>query len=397
MRKTIKAYCNFFVMIISVILVIYVAFFTDIPTKTGNIIRLKIEETRDVHETYSKDFYINDLGISMNTYYYDRLNDEQKKIYSAIANSVKTFKNEFAIRDYVAGDKDVFATEVSIAIEAFINDHPEVFYLQSQYSSYVVSNFEGNIGYVKLNYTEEDTNVINQKIELMKEKIQEYLKEVEGMSDYEKEVAIHDKLAYTVTYSDLVELPRKYHTVEGTLLEGIGVCDGFTKSLQLIYDAVGIDSIIVLGTLDNNPHAWNLVKLDNEWYNVDITSSRSIYGETGIINHAYFNLTTEKMKRVATFDNEDIIPEANSTKYDYYEHNGYILDETQDIYDQLNSVYQNFKDKEYMEFYFKGNVSDNISTMLRALRNIDTSFLDGTKMYYYNIENAIIIPKNKLN
>lgn len=394
MKKTIKTFCNFFVTIILVILMIYISFFTDIPAKTGNIIRLKIEEMQNEYEVYNSEFVINELGIKMNTYYYDTLNEEQKKIYTCIANSVKKYDNEFAIRDYIAGDKDTFASEVSIAIEAFINDHPEVFYLQSQYSSYVVSSFNGNIGYVKLNYTEENPEAVNEKIGLMKEKIAQYVNEVEGLSQYEKEVKIHDKLAYSVTYSDLEELPRKYHTAEGTLIEDIGVCDGFTKALQLIYDEAGIESIIVLGTLDGNPHAWNLVKIEEEWYNVDITSSRSIFSETGIINHAYFNLTHQKMKRIATFDNEDIIPKTNSTKYDFYEYNNFVVNAEQDITQQLRNVHSNFTDKEYMEFYFIGDVADNISNMLVALRRIDTSFLEGTKMYYYNIENAIIIPRN---
>lgn len=394
MKKTLRAFCNFFVTIFFVILMIYISFFTDIPTKTGNVIRLKIEEIKNEQSVYTSEFVINELGIKNNTYYFNTLNDEQKKIYTAIANSVRKYDNEFAVRDYVAGDKEAFAKEVSIAIEAFINDHPEVFYLQSQYSSYVLSGFKGNIGYVKLNYTEENIEAVNEKILLMKEKINEYVSEVEGLTEYEKEIKIHDKLAYSVTYSDLDELPRKYHTAEGTLIENIGVCDGFTKALQLIYDKAGIESIIVLGTLDGNPHAWNLVKIEYNWYNVDITSSRSILSETGVINHAYFNLTNQKMKRIATFDNEELIPKTDSTKYDFYEYNNYIINAEQDITQQMRSIHSSFTDKSYMEFYFIGDVADNISNMLMALKRIDSTFLDGTKMYYYNIENAIIIPRN---
>lgn len=394
MKKTIKAFCNFFVTIIIVIGMIYISVFTDIPAKTGNLIRSKLEELKAKNEEYNSDFVINELGISMNTYYYETLSEGQKKIYSAIANSVKRFESEFVIRDYVAGNKDTFATEVSVAIEAFINDHPEVFYLQSQYSSYVVSSFEGNIGYVKLNYTEESIDAVNEKINLMKEKINEYTSEVEGLTQYEKEVAIHDKLAHSVTYSELEELPRKYHTAEGTLLEETGVCDGFTKALQLMYDAVDIDSVIVLGLLENKPHAWCVVNIEENWYNVDITSSRSIIGETGIVNHAYFNLTHDKMEKIATFDNEEIIPKTESNKYDFYEYNNLIVDSNQDIKTQLESVNKKFEGKEYIEFYFVGNVADSISNMLVALKQIDESYLNGTKMYYYNIENAIIIPKN---
>ena len=394
MKKTIRAFCNFFVTAVAVIIVLYISFFTDIPSKTGNVIKLKIEESQSEYEQYSESFEINELTINMNSYYYNKLNDGQKKIYESIANAVKNFQSEFPIRDYVADNKENFAQEVSVAIAAFINDHPEVFYIESQYSTYTLSGFNGDIGYIKLNYTESTLEDVNSKIEIIKQKIQEYITGTENLSDYEKELYIHDKLAQNVTYSNLEDLPRAYHTAEGPFLENIGVCDGFTKTLQILYDQLGIDSIIVLGVLDDNPHAWNLVNIEDNWYHVDLTSSRSIVEETGIITHAYFNLSDERMQKIATFDNPELLPKADSLDYNYYIYNDYVVYSTDDMSGKLNEIYQDFKDKNYIEFYLEGNVSENISSILVSLRRIESNFLDGSKMYYYNIENAIIIPKN---
>lgn len=394
MKSTIKSFCNFVVIIFVVISVTYVSFFTDIPTKTGNVIRKQIEENTNSFEEYSNEFQINELGISMDSYYYNFLSDDQKRIYESIANGVKNFQSEFVVRDYVADDKDKFASEVSIAIEAFINDHPEAFYLESEYSSYILSSFDGNIGYIRLNYTEDSIESVNQKIELMSQKIDEYLEGLDGLNEYEKELEIHDRLSYSVEYSHLEELPREYHTAEGSLLEGVGVCDSFAKALQLIYSRAGIDSIIVLGSLDGNPHAWNMVKINNEWYHVDLTSSHSIYEETGIVNHAYFNLDTESEKRFASLDSEELIPEAYQNTYNYYNYNELVISNDDDIYQRLSDICNKFEGENYIEFYLEGNVGDRITSILIALRTIDSSFLDGTRLYYYNIENAIIIPKN---
>ena len=394
MKSTIKSFCNFVVIIFVVISVTYVSFFTDIPTKTGNVIRKQIEENTNSFEEYSNEFQINELGISMDSYYYNFLSDDQKRIYESIANGVKNFQSEFVVRDYVADDKDKFASEVSIAIEAFINDHPEVFYLESEYSSYILSSFDGNIGYIRLNYTEDSIESVNQKIELMSQKIDEYLEGLDGLNEYEKELEIHDRLSYSVEYSHLEELPREYHTAEGSLLEGVGVCDSFAKALQLIYSRAGLDSIIVLGSLDGNPHAWNMVKINNEWYHVDLTSSHSIYEETGIVNHAYFNLDTESEKRFASLDSEELIPEAYQNTYNYYNYNELVISNDDDIYQRLSDICNKFEGENYIEFYLEGNVGDRITSILIALRTIDSSFLDGTRLYYYNIENAIIIPKN---
>ncbi len=393
MKSTIKLVCNFIITISCVILTIYISFFTDIPSKTGNIIRQKLEERQYKFEQYSSDFNINKLTTRTCTYYYSKLTDGQKKIYESIANGVKNFQSEFVIREYNAGVKEDFASEVNVAIESFINDHPEVFYLKSQYSSYIVEGFNGNIGYVKVNYTD-SVDVIKQKIDTMDEKILEYTSGLENKSEYEKELFLHDKLASDVKYSKDEELPRQYHTSEGALLEGIGVCDSFTKALQLLYDRVGIDSIIVLGTLDGSPHAWNLVKLDDSWYHVDLTSSHSIYDETGIINHAYFNLTTISMKKMASLDNEEIIPSADNDKYNYYVYNDFVIKEGEDLDTRLSEIVSKNKDKNYIEFYLEGIVGNRISDILVSLREIDNSYVNGSKMYYYNIQNAIIIPKN---
>ena len=92
MKKTIRAFCNFFVTVVAVIIVLYISFFTDIPSKTGNVIKLKIEEAQSEYEQYSESFEINELTINMNSYYYNKLNDGQKKIYESIANAVKNFQ-----------------------------------------------------------------------------------------------------------------------------------------------------------------------------------------------------------------------------------------------------------------------------------------------------------------
>ena len=74
--------------------------------------------------------------------------------------------------------------------------------------------------------------------------------------------------------------------------------------------------------------------------------------------------------------------------------NDLIIREDDDIYQRLESICNVFAEDNYIEFYVEGNVGNKISTILIALRDIDSTFLDGTRLYYYNIENAIIIPKN---
>ena len=393
-RRLIVSFFNVIVTFSFLGVAIYIGLFTQIPTKIGNVIRKEIEELKDPYETYNEDFKVNDMSISNNMYYFNTLTKEQKYIYESIANGVKNFDDEFVVRYYNAGEQDEFANEVSVAIEAFTNDHPEVFYLKAQYSSYIHQAFDSNIGYIRLNYTEDTTTAIKEKIGLMKGRVDYYARGLDGYSDYEKELIIHDRIANDVSYSHLEDLPRKYHTAEGTLLEGVGVCDSFSKAYQLVLNHVGIDSIIVLGELSDGPHAWNMVKIGDSWYHVDITSSHSIYDDTNIINHAYFNLTTEAEKNISIINDESVLPKADSTEYNFYYKEGLVLAENDDIYTRISEIDNYFEGREFMEFYVVGDVSTKISRILNVLRDIDDSYLDGTKLYYYNLKNAVIIPKN---
>ncbi len=393
MKSSIRAICHSIVTSLLVIFLIYIVCFTDIPEKTIEFFKATIEEYKNDFEVYHKNFKVNELTINMSSYYYNTLTEGQKKIYASIANATKNFQSEFVIRDYKAGTKDEFAEEVKVAIGAFMDDHPEAFYLKANYSSYVVEGILQNYGYVRLNYTEDDVEKIKDELNKVAEKLSEYVDGLEGKTEFEKEVIIHDRLSYDVVYSDLEEFPREYHTAEGPLLEGIGVCDGFAKALQLAYNKAGIDSIIVLGVI-NEPHAWNLVKIENEWYHVDLTSSHSVYADTGVVNHGYFNLNDENMKKFATMDVEDILPKATSNKYNFYVANDLVISTEQDIESRLREIVPKYESEKYIEFYLEGDVSQRISNVLTALRKIDDSFISGSKLYYYNIENAIIIQKN---
>ena len=62
------------------------------------------------------------------------------------------------------------------------------------------------------------------------------------------------------------------HTICGFLNNGIIVCDGYAKTLQWVLRCLGVESFVVYGVTTNNNdnHAWNKVKIDEEWYNIDI-------------------------------------------------------------------------------------------------------------------------------
>lgn len=107
----------------------------------------------------------------------------------------------------------------------------------------------------------------------------------DGDDTVEKLSKIHDYIALNVIYdSELLQLsndPQNSYSdlsgfrgfnLEGALLDGKAVCDGITKAFMLLARMEGIECIRVTGeNADNVGHAWNKVKIENTWYNIDVT------------------------------------------------------------------------------------------------------------------------------
>lgn len=149
-----------------------------------------------------------------------------------------------------------------------------------------------------------------------------------GMSDYEKELAIHDYLVTHCYYSENAdqnpgsEIYRAY----GALVNGNAVCNGYAEAYQLLLSCAGVECKFVTGSADGIDHAWNLVQIDGQWYHVDATwdDPKPDLGKECV--HPYFNVTDEAM-RVSHVWEEDHYPEASSMEYNYYRrNNSYFTD-----------------------------------------------------------------------
>lgn len=118
------------------------------------------------------------------------------------------------------------------------------------------------------------------------------------MTLIEKELAIHDRLSEEIHYdeSSLSVLGgHSEHAADlyGGLVEHNAICTGYAVSFALMMEMIGVEAIVVEGTnSEGNAHAWDQVRLDGEWYCVDLTWD-DLDPETGsvYVKHQYFNCT----------------------------------------------------------------------------------------------------------
>ena len=108
-----------------------------------------------------------------------------------------------------------------------------------------------------------------------------------GMSEYETVKAIHDYIVNNTQYDyDRLlngTVPDISHSPLGVLQYGVAVCQGYAYAFELLCDLSGIECEFVGGVAGGGGHAWNQVKVDGKWYNIDVTWDDPIYYFNGVL------------------------------------------------------------------------------------------------------------------
>ena len=137
------------------------------------------------------------------------------------------------------------------------------------------------------------------------------------MSQYEIELYLHDYLVNNVKY---VNGTSNTNNAYGALVNGQAVCEGYADAFQYLLTQAGISSCVVTGTSKGEGHAWNLVKIDGEYYYVDVTWDDQDNGKNF---YAYFNVTTAQLEEDHTIIPEFYTPPiCTATAANYFTVNG---------------------------------------------------------------------------
>ena len=145
----------------------------------------------------------------------------------------------------------------------------------------------------------------------------------EEMSDYEKELAVHDWMIAWAEYDQaaLSSLPGAQPTPDsdnpyGFFTGRAAICTGYTSTFQLLMYLLDIECVTVEGTAYNGTedHAWNMVRLDGDWYCVDVTWDDPVSSTpvSPAAAHMYFNVTSDFMRQFGHQWDEEGVPAAEA-------------------------------------------------------------------------------------
>ena len=208
--------------------------------------------------------------------------------------------------------------EAWLVTAAFYSDYPELFWARP---SFWYNKNTMLCSEIQLNYNSHAYN-LNTELPLFLETAETILAGMPTGSDYEKELYLHDALIKKVTYTYSKLEEQNGYT---TLVEGKGVCAGYAFALQYLLMRAGIQSYYVVGYAGEN-HAWNLAKIDGEWYYVDATWDDPLTGSGSDSAyspfHTYFNLSAEMMAEDHTLSGQPYnVPLEDCTATDAFYHN----------------------------------------------------------------------------
>jgi len=137
-----------------------------------------------------------------------------------------------------------------------------------------------------------------------------------GSSEYARALWMHDWLIYNANY----DYTYTYYYADGVLLHGTGVCNSYAHAYQMLLKAVGMNCLLITGTVRGVDHAWNLVSIDGQWYHVDCTWDDP--GSGGSERHTYFGLTDALMRRDHAWSEETPYPACTADAALYDKKNG---------------------------------------------------------------------------
>ena len=229
--------------------------------KTNGAKELFSTEPDEVRELRKQDVAQTDAGHQ--EYYFHLLDEEERRIYREMLDGVRSREKEF----YLTTSGEELVDKV---YHALLKDHPELFWVQNREPVYKTT-YPGKDycrfapGYT---YTDEEIQEVQAAME---NAYQEAAAQCAAAADpYEKVKTVY---TYLIDQTAYVESEHDQN-IAGVFWKKEAVCAGYARAVQYLLERLDIPCIYVEGSAADSTegHAWNIVKLDGQYYYVDATN-----------------------------------------------------------------------------------------------------------------------------
>lgn len=268
-------------------------------------------------------------------YYFKQLTEEEQRVYRELLKGIRAREKEFYL---TISDDD----SIDRSYHAVLKDHPEIFWVHNREKIYKTTYSDSDYcvftpGYT---YTDSEIDEIQTAMEQSFQEVRALIPEDAG--DYEKVRIVY---TYVIDHTKY-QTGEDDQSIAGVFWKKSAVCAGYAGAVQYLLERLDIPCIYVDGSTKGSTegHAWDIVKIGQEYYYVDATNGDQpdfLNGDAAqleehkTIIYDYLCPFPEEYEKTYTPSEELTVPACTAKNLDFYVLNqGYFEDYSwQDIYD----------------------------------------------------------------
>ena len=268
-------------------------------------------------------------------YYFKQLTEEEQRVYRELLKGIRAREKEFYL---TISDDD----SIDRSYHAVLKDHPEIFWVHNREKIYKTTYSDSDYCVFTPGYTYTDGE-IDEIQTAMEQSFQEVRALIpEDASDYEKVRIVY---TYVIDHTQY-QTGEDDQSIAGVFWKKSAVCAGYAGAVQYLLERLDIPCIYVDGSTKGSTegHAWDIVKIGQEYYYVDATNGDQpdfLNGDAAqleehkTIIYDYLCPFPEEYEKTYTPSEELTVPACTAKDLDFYVLNqGYFEDYSwQDIYD----------------------------------------------------------------
>lgn len=250
---------------------------------------------------------INGNSLSDDFYFYrSLLSGTYKQAYDQIYASLYNGNQQVSLSVSVQSD------DIADIVYSVYYDHPELFWVDSSLTYYMNGSGIVTSLIVNFNGTANSLKTSQQRFESAIAPLINYASTLSN--DAQKAKYVHDYLTNTIDYVSGAEYNQSAYSA---IVNGKTVCAGYAHAFQYCMQKLGIPAAYIVGYAGEN-HAWNILRLDGEYYAMDVTWDDPLNNPATTYYYDYFNITDAQISKDHTRDSISAkLPTANGTKYSF--------------------------------------------------------------------------------
>lgn len=289
------------------------------PKEVEELRQMKVAQSEEGHQEY----------------YFKQLTEEEQRVYRELLKGIRAREKEFYL---TISDDD----SIDRSYHAVLKDHPEIFWVHNREKIYKTTYSDSDYcvftpGYT---YTDGEIDEIQTAMEQSFQEVRALIPEDAG--DYEKVRIVY---TYVIDHTQY-QTGEDDQSIAGVFWKKSAVCAGYAGAVQYLLERLDIPCIYVDGSTKGSTegHAWDIVKIGQEYYYVDATNGDQpdfLNGDAAqleehkTIIYDYLCPFPEEYEKTYTPSEELTVPACTAKDLDFYVLNqGYFEDYSwQDIYD----------------------------------------------------------------